>query len=1029
VRIDQPNLRPEGSIRIRDRGITVNRKAKNNLVQSLLLGAAVVSLAGTAAYADEIETVIVTGSHIARPTMGDTQVPTVIMDADEIAKTGYTNLGAVLTQLPQIQTTSSSDLTPTSSNFLTSGFGVSNADLRELGAVRTLILVNGRRWVSGSPTNTPVDLNTIPIDLISRVDVITGGNSAAYGSDAVAGVVNIILKDDFEGVTGEAQYGKTTYNDGGELYLSSVLGGNFLDGKGNVAVMVAYDKSDTVKSGNRDLTQTDAAHFPGLFGCYGTSDCFLLGQAYSSYTPEGRFEFTAPEGAGGQTISVTGPYSDQGCTKATNYTGCTGEYDSFSDGYDRNPNRYIQVPVIRRLVSETGHIDIAPWLRYNLEASFAYTSARSQLEPYPGSSEDGLSKPLSAGGTGILIPLDNPYIPASLMAFNPGGDTNGLFFYRRFIDAGPRDSSVDRYMARVATGFDGNFGDLFDKDSILSDWKWNASFVWGRTAESQFSFNYYDKIKMQNALNTKVATADEIAAGVQYVTVNSVNYDCADPVAQAAGCVPIDLFGAYTISPQAAKYVNSLVTLQDAAVEQDFTASANGSILALPAGNVRMAFGYEYRRESAQFVPDAATQAGTVAGNAQPATYGHFDVHEVYAEGLLPVVKDLPMAEYVELDGSVRSSDYSSAGRSTSWNYGGIWQVIDDLKLRANESSSTRAPNIGELFSPPTQTFPGISGDLCSNPVPGSNAAINCATQIAALGPPINGSEPLTPTYPNNATGTAAKQGVGGYVSGNPNLKPEVARTFTGGIVLTPTWISNFQLTADYYDIKISGAIGSLDPQGTQQACYNSDPSGFATNVFCQQITRQHDVNLGPIIKQINFPTYNLGSIETSGVDATLVYSFDMADLDPTLVDAGSFNVSVNGTWIDKYNFSGEVGDMGAERWRGILRATYTNGAFSFTWSTRYIGTAWVSREAALGSGHDAHLQGNIIPSVWYHDVQASYDINDNWNLYAGAHNLFNTQPPETFVGTPFEDTGTGTSTSSYDPIGLFIYGGVKVKM
>lgn len=1002
----------------------MNRLAKKNLVQSLLMGAAVATLAGSAAFADEIETVVVTGSHIARPTMGDTVVPTVILDSEEIAKSGYTNLGQVLTQMPQVQTTSAGgDLTPTSSNFLTSGFGISNVDLRELGAQRTLVLVNGNRWVTGSPKSTPVDLNTIPIDLISRVDVITGGNSAAYGSDAVAGVVNIVLKDDFEGVKAEAQYGKTTYGDGGDMYLSAVLGGNFLNGKGNIAVMTAFDKSETISSANRDLTQTDAIHFPGLFGCYGTADCLIFGGAYSSYPPEGKFRFAKPNPSTGQVVGTGGYYSDNNCNRLNNYQDCSGIYHPFNvatDGFDRNPHRYIQVPLTRRLVAETGHLDITPWLRFNLETDFAYTSSRQQLEPYPGSSEDGLSKPISAGGTGILIPLDNPFIPPSLLAFNPDPtNVQGIFFYRRFIDLGNRTGSVDRYMMRVSTGFQGNFGGLF-AGSIFDDWKWNTNFVWGRTQESQFNGGYYDKIKLQEALHARLPTGSEVAPA------GGGGYVCDDPIAQAAGCVPVDLFGGYSITPQAAKYISSLVTLQDAADEQDFTATANGSVLALPAGNARVSLGYEYRREWAQYIPDAATQAGTVAGNQAPATTGKFNVHEVFLEGLLPVVKDIPFAEYAELDGSVRFSNYSTAGRATAWNYGGFVQVTDDIKLRAQESSATRAPNIGELFTPPEQTFPGISSDLCSSPA-NANIAANCATQIAALGPYLGG-EPTNPTY-SGSNGQAAKQEVGGYVSGNPLLKPETARTFTGGIVLTPTFIPNFQLTMDYYHIDLSGTIGSLSPQATQQACYDTDPSTFATNVFCQQIIRQHDSSLGPIIKQINFPTFNLGSSVASGVDTTLVYSFEMADLDPTLVDAGSFNFSLNTTWIDKYTVTGVQGDVGAEKWRGLLRTTYTNGPFSLTWTTRYVGTAYVSNEAALATGHDQHLQGNQIPSFWYHDVQVAYDVNDNWNVYAGAHNLFNTQPPETFIGSGFDDTGTGTITSTYDPIGLFIYGGIKVKM
>ncbi len=1008
----------------------MNLSTRKSLTCSLLLGAASAALACGSAFAQgtveaPVETVVVTGSLIQQ-NAGEQPIPTIIIDADTIAKTGKANIGAVLSQLPQV-TNSGADLTPVSSNFLTSGFGVSQVDLRNLGADRTLVLVNGRRWVSGSPTTTAIDLNTIPTQLIDHVDTITGGASATYGSDAIAGVVNITLKQDFEGVNATVQYGSSSRGDAGDLYASALVGGNFLDGKANVAIVMSYDNSQKVLSGDRDITSTDTFWGPGAFEAINT---------YSSYVPKGRFRYANP-------ADVTGAILATGSAFTSEPDGTYGVFRTAADGYKRNPNRYIQVPVIRRVLSEIGHVDVTPWLRFFFEGTYAYTSAQSNLEPYPGGSDDGLSKPVSAGGTPILIPLGldplgpprNPFIPAAFdaAAGAPPAGSPGLYFYRRFFDLGSRASRVDRDMGRAAVGFEGDFGSLKNNVGFLSDWKWNLSYVWGRTAESQFSRGYYDKIKMQNALNARAPTQAEIDAGL--VPVGGGGNICNDAIAQAAGCVPINLFGANSITPEAAKYVGSLVTLQSHAVQQVATFNMNGSLFQLPAGAMKVAIGAEYRNESAAFVPDSASQAGTVAGNQQPETAGAFDVKEVYGEGLLPVLKDLPFAQYVELNGSVRFAKYSTAGTATSWKYGATWQVSDDLKFRGVEASATRAPNISELFAPNAQTFPGISADVCTSPS-SPNAIANCAAQTAPIVPP---GGIATPTY-GGSTGLAAKQGVGGYTSGNPNLKPETAYTLTAGLVYTPSWLPGFQLTSDFYDIRVHGYINSLGPQETQQACYEGNPADIASNVFCQQIIRQYDTALGPIIKQINFPFFNLGSIKTGGVDTTMNYNFDLADFDPSLANAGSFALTLNTTYTSHFDQDAGIpgvsvlhfgGDTNvAPMWRGLFRSTYTNGPLEVSTTLHYIGRGYVSKEAALSPpGNTTDLNGNRLNSFWYMDLNVSYDITENVQAYVGANNVFDTRPPETYPGTPFEDTGTGTFATVYDPIGTFIYGGVNLKL
>jgi outer membrane receptor protein involved in Fe transport len=980
-----------------------------------LAGAAVVAATGTAYAADQtVETVVVTGSLIQR-NAGDMPTPTVVIGSDAIQKTGSPNIGNVLAQLPQVQ--NAGDLTPTNSNFLTSGFGVWNVDLRALGASRTLVLIDSKRQVTGSPTGSAVDLNTVPTALIDHIEVITGGASAAYGSDAIAGVVNVFLKRDFQGIAATAQYGSSSRGDGSDTYGTITLGGNFANDRGNVTLSVMYDHTGAVMSKDRAITKTDELWSPGWVPIYGPG-------AFSSYGLNGRFNLSLPNSVG--IDKAVGPqFNPDG-----------SPFVKAVSGFDRNPNRYIQVPVSRKVIAETGHYDIADWLSFNLEATYAFTHSSSQIEPYPGTSEDGLSKPVANGGQGILIPLNNPYINPSLLsaiaASQPGGvipaNAAGLFFYRRFADLGDRTGVVDRNFAKIAAGFDGTLP--------FKDWKWSTYYEWGRTQESQQNGGYYDKIKMQSALNTAVETPTQLAQNVQHVTIGGINYVCADPAAIAAGCVPINLFGAGSITPQAAKYVQSLVTLQDWAEEQVFNFQTNGTVFDLPGGPVKLAAGTEYRRESADFIPDAATQAGTVAGNQQPRTHGAFQVTEVFAEGLVPLVKDLPFAKYAELDGAVRFAHYSTAGDATSWNYRLMWQPIDDLKVRATESSATRAPNIAELYSPPAQTFPGMgtTADPCTtaNKNANANRAANCATALAALGAYLPG-EPTDPSY-SGQIGQAAAQGVGGYQSGNANLKPETASTFTGGIVFTPSWLQNFQATADFYDIRVKHYVAGLSLGSTLHACYDAPSSGYATNIFCQQIVRAHDQTLGPIIKQVNFPTLNLGSIKTSGIDTEFAYAFAMSDLADGLENAGSWSAVLDVNYINSYTVSPGVagsdpipsaGNIETPHFRGKFKMTYSNDPLVVTTSLRYVGAGYVDRNG----GFPLFVSGNQQPSVIYVDLNVTYDITKTTQAYFGVNNLFDKQAPEIFPGAGYDTTGTGTDANVYDPIGMYLYAGVNFKM
>ena len=273
---------------------------------------------------------------------------------------------------------------------------------------------------------------------------------------------------------------------------------------------------------------------------------------------------------------------------------------------------------------------------------------------------------------------------------------------------------------------------------------------------------------------------------------------------------------------------------------------------------------------------------------------------------------------------------------------------------------------------------------------------------------------------------------VSGSLSGNTDLRPETAHTFTVGAVYAPGWLSGFQATVDYYDIRLYHAIEYLDAQTTEQACYEADPTQFTANLFCRQIVRRQNAFNGPIIVEINSPAFNLGSIKTAGVDTVLTYTFDFADLDASLKNAGSLSASFNLTYISHFDTNVGVpgapdipsgGDAG-QRWRGRFQATYTNGPFELTPTLIYIGSGYASKEN-IPTG----LPANHIPSVWYFDLQAAYDVTKNIQFYAGGDNVFDTRPPEIFAGTGFNTPGTNTIATLSDTLGALFYGGINVKL
>ena len=956
-----------------------------------------VALSMQAAFAQEasdtaVQKVQITGSRISTPG-ADSPSPLQVLTSADIAASGAVNLQDLLQKNPTMGTPS---LSRTNSNFLTSGGGVSTVNLRNLGDSRTLVLVNGRRFVSGVPGDTAVDLNTIPIDFIDRVELLTGGASATYGSDAVAGVVNIILKRNFNGLLLDTSTGRSSEGDDFKKKVALTWGLTSADGASNIMGHFGYSKQGAVMS--KDRPGQGSAIDQTSLGASVTGDVKDLftpfAPFYSSFAPQGRF--FKSDGS-----SFTYDKNGKVIPWSTNGTAALA-----ATGFNRSEYRTIAVPTERYLFATNGNYAFNENHAAFFEGTYAQTKVDTNIEPFALDSVN--IYPATGGKLPAEFPVNgvmtrNPLIPDNL--WNGLKDTNGdgardWNFTRRMAEVGPRHSTVDRSTFRLATGLKGTF---------LNDWNYDTYLIYGRTTEGQTSTGQVNVLNFRSALE---AIPDGKGGAM-----------CRDAQARAQGCVPINVFGYNSITPEALKYVVAPGSLATEVTQKLAGGSISGEYFDLPAGKIGFAAGYEWRDEGSSSVPDPLTQAGLNAGNAIPPTFGSFVVREEFVETRVPLLKDKPFAKQLDFRGSFRHGDYSTVGSTNSWNASLEWAPISDVKFRATRALSTRAPNINELYSPPSQTFPTGLQDPCVGVTATSADARSVACRAA---PGVNAN-----IAANGGTFTlsqADQQGVSGFDRGNPVLGAEKGRSSTVGVVVTPRSIpmlSKFTFTADYFNIKIADAIVSTPRQFELQQCYVSgNPS------FCSFITRRPGVegsNSAGSLKYIDSAVTNSGGLGTEGMDLTASWS--------DKVGPGRLSAQIAYTYLktlyqiplpgeDKDESAGEVE---SPRNKAVLNLAYKFGAFGISSTTTYQGRAKLDDQFL--NQFDNPQDAPKVGSVTYQDFQFTYDVKKSIQLYVGVDNAWNKKPPPIISGLPGDNTGTETDTSAYDAIGRRYYLGVRVSL
>jgi len=951
--------------------------------------------------AGQAAVVTVTGSRIAAPG-AESPSPLQVLNAADIAASGATNLQELLLQNPTIGTPG---ISRTNSNFSTSSAGVATIDLRDLGTARTLVLVNGRRFVSGVPGSSSVDLNSIPTDFIERVELLTGGASATYGSDAVAGVVNIITKRNFRGIQLDVQGGESyEQGDDQKRKASLTFGTSNEDGNSFILGHLGYSRQGEVMSRNRKASAIDQQSRLTLTG--EASDAFVPERPfYSSFAPQGRFFY----GAGSARTSYT--YDAAGNPIPFNTNGSNGGQGA--TGFNRSAYRAIAVPTERFLMAMNGELAINENHSAFFEGNYASTRVSTNIEAYPLDSLDIF--PASGGSlpaefrVGNSI-VRNPIVPAYLYDRATDTDGDGLrdySFTRRMNDFGDRTSRAERDTFRLATGLKGALTDKFNYELYG---------VYGQTKESQDSSGQVNVLNFRSALESIVDVDDLNGNGSRTDAV------CRDANARAQGCVPANIFGLNTLSPEAVRYIAAPGSLQSVITQKMVGGSVNGDLFQMPAGAVGIAAGFEWRKEESRATPDALTQAGLNAGNAIPETQGEFSVKELFLEGRVPLLKDVAFAKSLSLLGAYRASDYSTVGRTNSWNAGFEWQPVSDFKVRATRSLSTRAPNIDELYQAPSQDFPTGIQDPCVGVTATSSGQFDAACRAA---PGVLANINANGAFTLNQSDI---QGISGYNRGNTNLNEEKGRSTTVGVVWTPRSIAalnRLTFTADYFKIDISDAIVGTDRQYALRQCY-----GGGVQSFCNFITRRPTAvgaNSAGSLDLIDTAVSNTGGLGTEGVDLTAAWADRVG---PGRLNTRLAYTYVRNLWdrpVPEADLDESAGEIGSAKHKASLNLGYQWSNFNIQSTFSYIGKSYLDDQFLSQFELPARSIG--VGSRTYTDLQLTYTLPKNAEIYFGLDNVFDTKAPPIISGLPGSVTGAETAADVYDPIGRRFYVGLRMKL
>ncbi|WBO21411.1 TonB-dependent receptor domain-containing protein [Sphingomonas abietis] len=988
-----------------------------------LTGCAATASEGKIVPSEKSGEIIVTGTNIRQPNLSS-PVPVTSISAATLLATGNLSLGDALNDLPALRGTFSQ---ANSTRFIGTS-GVNFLDLRGLGTSRTLVLVDGRRHVTSSPGDYLVDTNTIPDDLLERVDIITGGSSAVYGTDAIAGVVNFVLKQNFDGLKVSGQGGISSRGDRGSYYGSVVYGKNFSEGRGNIAGAVEYSRSNAIYNTDRD-SMTGA--YSGRNQLNRQEDLSKVANLSDGISDFGYYtgvrNGSISDGSTLTAVCNAASRNDLSRCRASGYaqrymfqqdgslimSNPTLDFRDITAGGSSNTvgglgstleNTGQLDPKLTRLsVNLLAHYDVSDAFTPFVEAKYVRVRANQEGQP---SFVQGLS-----------IACDNPFVTSQALATlqsigrcaNPA--TGSIAISRFNVDFGGRGELEKRDTYRVVAGVRGNFMDT---------WHYEVAANYGEFHGSTKSLNNLLLYTQDGQNYAGFYNAIDAVRNASGQIVCGINAD-ADPTNDDPSCVPISLFGAHnaTLTPAALKYINTTSYNRQRASELDVTANLGGDFshwfTTWGGGSLAFNIGAEYRRETAFSGWDALTKSGATFLNAlQDFDPPALNSKEVFAEISLPIVKDKPFMKELSINGAGRFSHYNTAGSVWSYNGGAVYAPTQDIKIRFNYARSIRTPTQSDLYSTPSQNFGSIS-DPCDAQNRNTGAATRDANCTAA------GIGEGFINQPSRDATLSYLQG------GNPNLKPETSDSYTIGGIVTPRWLPGFSVSIDYYKITVNKLIATIDAQQIVDNCYDSSS---LSNPYCSLVFRDPTTHLFQDPAVLAGPV-NFARQKTAGIDVNMAYTHHFGNGDTLGVQANGALVLRRDNYLDVTDpnrVSRQLSNLGDPKWEAVGNFDYQHGAISLHYNLHFIGHMYLGDYAnyySLNGEDPQEPEYNLAkkyPVSWYHDVKVSYNVGKNYQFYVGVDNLTDRLPP-------YGGLGVGDGSSIYDNIGRFFYAGFKINM
>jgi outer membrane receptor protein involved in Fe transport len=945
--------------------------------------AAVDPITGDVERSGEAGDIVVTGSRIVRDGYS-APTPVSVISAKELKAEAPANISDFVNTLPAVR---GSGTAASSNGSLSNGAaGVNSVNLRNLGANRTLVLFDGQRSVA-STTTGQVDVNTFPQALIERVEVVTGGASSAYGSDAVSGVVNFILDRDFTGFRMEYEHGVTTYADGPNHKVTATGGQPFDEGRGHILVSGEYFTQKGIQSIDRDWN--DAGYFLANNPAYVAARCtdaaslntpcvneFLIasGIGTGQFSPGGLIS-TGP--LRGTYFGSVNPATGKASVNQLNFGPTSGQWmvggdlDITTAGHRSSATL---LPAEKR-ASIFGRLsyEVSPLIELYAQVSYSSYRGQSFYQQTP--------------TTGVVIQRDNAFLPDAVRAGMVANNLTSIQIGTSNIFLPPQGSDNTREVGRYVAGFDGSFS------LGSSEWNWGGYYQLGETKTHELLTNTWNIARMAAATDAVVAAVGNNGGYAAGAIVCRINVDT-NPNNNDAGCAPLNRLGTNGASPAAISYVlyGGLQPLREQRLKQEVAALnfSTNNLIDLWAGPISIAFGVESRKESVSGTVDSlfrpivaggVTTGTWIYGNFLP-TVGRYTVKEAYLETVVPIFSGM------DFNGAVRVTDYSTSGTVGTWKAGLTWQVIPDIKLRGTISRDIRAPNLSELFAPGT----------------GRTNTVNV--------PQANGS---VVAYQFNES-----------TVGNPALAPEVAKTYGGGVVLTPTFLPGFAASVDYYDITLDGAIDSLLAQTLVDQCYQQSISAACAAI--STTAGRGVTTLGLPVTSIEIKPTNFVSVKTRGIDlessyrrqvgpgnvtlrALVSYAFELTANNGVTASTDQAGQNVGGLPDWTYRFS-----AGYDLDSGFSIQAIARGVSGGVYNNNYV---VCSTDCPLSTADYRTVNLNSIKGQFFYDLNTSYSFevsNAKMQAFLSIRNLFNSDP------VPVANGPTGNNTPAYPQTNRTLY-------